>query len=160
MSLIVTPITPEPHRRATTSGIYWHYLPLREIAYLRGSPSPTARVLVEDDQGGTLHSFVCEGLDLAFLEPYINRLAEQALDPFACETPLLPVTYSSSGRPELCRAGTEYDFPELRRINSKSIQLQLDTVTSASLNELAERSGMSKAEFVMSALLKKVSRSG
>lgn len=158
--MVVNPIHTSPARCAASSVIYWHYLPLREITYLQDQPSPTARVLVEDDQGGTLHSFLCAGSDLAVLEPYSNLLAEQARDPFACEAPVIPVIYSSSGRPELCRSGAEYDFPELRPINRKSITLQLDTVTKERLRELALHRGMSQAELVFTALLKQSSKSG
>lgn len=139
------------------NSVDWDYLPLREIQYLGVGGHSEARIIIEDDQGGTMYSLFCRGTELDYLGPYYSALQACAQAPIDNEVPLLPVRFNKSGRPEFCPAGALQDYPELAHSRRRA---RLDPEVSRQLREEAQKREMTPAEFVLSAILKKASKSG
>lgn len=138
----------------------WHYLPLRAIEVLGAPAEPTLRLTLEEDEGGVMHTIYCSAADQQHLDPYILQLRSWESDPLANEIPLLPVTLSDDGRPSFCAAAVAHDFPEFVPPKRRRTTVHLSHELADQIQTVSKSLRMSKAELVLSMILKSTTKAG
>lgn len=153
----VTSLFPSTWLQPTPKPLHWEYRVLHDIEILGDSVDRFARLILEDDEGGEMVVITCSSRDFRHLEPYAADLQAWKSDPYAQENPVIPVAYSAAGQLHFCTAGVEHDYPELTK---RSVSVKLPSDLAHQIRKAAKAHGMTRAELVMSALLKSATKFG
>lgn len=137
--------------------IHWEYKPLHDIEILGDGNERFARLICEDDEGGDMFVITCNSRHFRHLEPYAAALQDWKADHFAHETPVIPITYGASGQARFSLDGAEHDHPDLTK---RQVNIKLPADLAHQIRKAAKAQGMTRAELVMSALLKSATKSG
>lgn len=153
----VTSLFPGTWLQPAPKTIHWEYKLLHDIEILGDSVDRVARLILEDDEGGDMVVITCSSREFRHLEPYAAELQAWKDDRFAHESPVIPVAYTLTGQLCFCTEGAEHDHPEL---SQRSVTVKLASDVAHQIRKAAKAQGMTRAELVMSALLKSATRSG
>lgn len=90
----ITPISVRLARPTT-----WEFKQLRDVQLLGEAPYNQARIVYEDDEGGTSRAIYCAGRHFYALEPFAAALLAWREDPVANEQPVIPIADPESDSP-------------------------------------------------------------